>query len=367
MNDETAKAMKVIRLKDERLGQYLTAGDDQVSVTLTKPETKGYYPKNTEWRVEWLNNSPKGLVGQVRLWSIYNKALTFDKDPDDYVLSNCSGSIKQWSWPPSHADSEHDFEWQFVLGKNDKDSVGAFLEKWSKKCRRHYLLCADKNNLTVQVRFKNRFLRWANLGWFVEVVTDDDNDHNNLTTSSVNRKIFTALSEQPLMLGHESANKAATGFEISTPVKNGHCHDKSPIADRDTNLSTIVNQKASAPMDQPRSLMQSPVCNKFTPMNNDQQSNHHHSARYARNNDIGQLHDPYMNMLSRCQIGQLFLQVSPTSTGFHASAGYKYGQYTNSGGNVNGSGVQKNGDVNLYSETNRSRDNSVNFVNYAYE
>ncbi|KAK9667318.1 hypothetical protein RND81_14G248200 [Saponaria officinalis] len=349
MDDETAKAVKVIRLKDETFDHYLTAADDQVSVTVTKPKNKGRNSKNTEWRLEWLNNSPKGLVGQVRLWSIYNKALTFDQDPSDYITRDCSRFLKQQSWPPSHA-------------------VHAYLQKRSTKRSVYFQLCGSNSVFHFLTLSKNRFMRWAKFAWLVEiVVTDDDNDHNNLTTSSMNQKILTTLSEQALMPGHESANKAATGFEISTPVKNGQCHDKSPIVDRHTNLSTIVNQKASAPMDQPRSLMQSPVCNKFTPMNNDQQSNHHHSARYARNNDIGQLHDHYTNMLSRWQVGQVFLQVSPTSTRFHASAGNQYGQYTNSGGNVNGSGVQKNGDVSLYSETNRSRDNNANFVNYEYE
>ncbi|KAK9667302.1 hypothetical protein RND81_14G246600 [Saponaria officinalis] len=124
--------------------------------------------------------------------------------------------------------------------------------------------------------------------------------------------------------------------------------------------------------------MQSPVCNKFTPVKNDQESNHqihnkslidqekiqdtsvrkktsappeyqpcmqgNHGARY---NDIGQLHDCYLNMLSRWQVGQVILNVSPTSNRFQTSASYKYGQYTNSGGNVNGSGVQNNGDVSL--------------------
>ncbi|KAK9667304.1 hypothetical protein RND81_14G246800 [Saponaria officinalis] len=339
MDLETAKAMKVIRLKDDMDSQYLTAADDQVSVTLTKPENKGYNPKNTEWTLEWLSNSPKGLVGQVRLWSIYNKVLTFDKDPGDYTFSNCSRYLKQQSWPPSDGGSEADSKWKFVLKRKNKDVVAAYLQKWSKSNGEHFNLSAwyySSRHVKPKFNFHGpckRSFQWANSAWLVQVVaTDDDSDDDN------------------------------NGLESSD-----HSNHDNSVINQDTNLSTIVNEKASAPPDQPKSLMQSPVCNKFTPMNNDQQSNHHHGARYARNNDIGQLHDHYMNMLSRCQVGQVFLQVAPTSTGFHASDGYKYGQYANSGGNVNGSGVQKNGDVSLYSETNRSRDNNANFINYEYK
>ncbi|KAK9667307.1 hypothetical protein RND81_14G247100 [Saponaria officinalis] len=161
----------------------------------------------------------------------------------------------------------------------------------------------------------------------------------------------------------------------------------------------MVNLKASAPADQPRSLMQSPVCNKFTPVENDQDHNSHqihdkilidqentqnmsvrkkttmppghqpymHGNHGARYNDIEQLHDYYTNMLPRWQVGQVFLNVFPTPFGIdHASLSYKYGQYINSCGNVNGSGVQNNGDISLYSEINRSGDNNANFVNYDY-
>ncbi|KAK9667308.1 hypothetical protein RND81_14G247200 [Saponaria officinalis] len=348
MDDEIAKAMKVIRLKGDWYGQYLTAADDQVSVTLTKPKTKSYNPKNTEWRLEWLNNSPKGLVGQVRLWSIYDKALTFDKDPGDYMFSNCSGYLRQRSWSPSDGGSEAASEWQFVLKRKNKDVVAAYLHKWSKSYREYFNLSPgnssrdDKPKFNFDSLFTNRFFQWANSAWLVQVVaTDDDSDDHSSDDSDDHNN------------GHESSD---------------HSNHDNTVINQDTTLSTIVNQKASVPSDQPRSLMQSPVCNnKFTPMNNNQEINHHHGARYARNNDIGQLHDHYMNMLSRWQVGQVFFQVAPISTGFHAGDAYKYGHYANSGGNVNGSGVQKNGDVSLYSETNRSRDNNANFVNYEYK
>ncbi|KAK9667319.1 hypothetical protein RND81_14G248300 [Saponaria officinalis] len=401
MDDEIVKAMKVIRLKDGKSCQYLTAGDDQVSITLTKPKYKYYIPKNTEWRVEWLNNSPKGLVRQVRLWSIYNKALTFAHDLDDY----CSGSLKQRSWPPSHGDSEQDFEWQFELRRKNKgrnkDYVGvAYPQQYSKSKLEHLLIRTrrpsldNKSMLHFHPTFEKQSLRWENNVLLVEVVVTDDN-----------QKILTTLFEQPLMLRHDSANKVTISLETSTPVKNGDhessnhlCHDKSLI-DHDTNLSTIVNQKASAPPDQPRSLVQSPVCNKFTSVRIDQEGDYHkihdkslidqeetqnasvstktstppehkpcmHYNHGAKYNDIGQLHDCYTNMLPRWQVGQVFLNLFPTPIGIHASPGYKYSQYTNSGGNVNGSGVQNNGDISMYSEINRSRDNNTNFVNYGYE
>ncbi|KAK9667312.1 hypothetical protein RND81_14G247600 [Saponaria officinalis] len=386
MDDEIAKAMKVIRLKHNTTRQYLTAGDDQVSVTLTRPNYEDYNPKNTEWTLEWLNNSPEGLVGQVRLWSIYNKALTFDQDPYDYKFSNlCSDNLKQRSWPPSHGGSEADFEWQFELKGKNKDAVAVYIQKWSKSGREHLLLSGrsasrdNKPRFTFHPIFKKQFPQWVNNSWWVEVVvTDDNSDHNNLTTSSVNQKIITAMPEQPLILRQGSANEAPTSFETCTSVKNGResnnlCHDKSLI-DRDTNLSTIVNQKAAAPPDQPRSLIQSPFCNEFTPVRNDQEDNHNqindkslidqektqntgvrqkissppehqtcmHGNHGARYSDVGQSHDHYMNMLPRWQVGQVFLHVSPISTGFHVSDGCKYGQYINSGGNVNGSGVQNN-------------------------
>ncbi|KAK9667317.1 hypothetical protein RND81_14G248100 [Saponaria officinalis] len=397
--------MKAIRLKDDQYCQYLTAGDDQLSVTLTKPNYESYNPKNTEWRLERLSNSPENFVGRVRLWSIYNKALTFDKDPGDYTSSNCSGSLKQRSWPPSDGGSEADSEWQFVLKGSRKDVV-ADLNKWSKSYWEHFFLYAGNPSRDHKPKFnfespKNRFSYWLNNPWLVEVVvTDDNSNHNSLAAWSswcVNQNISKS-SELPLVPRQGFDNKAPGSFETSTSMKNSQCHCKNLIIDQDTNLSTIVNQKASVPPNQPRPLMQSLVGNKFMPVKNDQEDNHQihdknlidqektqdmsvrkntstpaknqpcmncsHGARY---NDIGQLHDHYTNMLSRCQVGQVFVNVSPTSTGFHAGAGYKYDQYINSGGNVNGSGIQKNGDVSLYSEINRSRDNNAIFVNYEYE
>ncbi|KAK9667311.1 hypothetical protein RND81_14G247500 [Saponaria officinalis] len=354
MDDERAKSIKVIRLKDKTYGQYLTAADDQVSVTLTKPETKGYNPKNTEWTLEWLYYDPD-VVGHFHLRSIYNKSLTFHKDPDNYFRSNCSGYLKQRSWPlPDGVSEAHtEWKWKFVRKCIYKDNLAVYLQKWS-ECERDYFNLSAENcsrnhkpKFHFEPPYMNRDSPFANK-WLVHIVKfvnddsdddsgDDSDDHNSDDSDDHNN-------------GHESSD---------------HSNHDNSVINQDTTLSTIVNQKASVPPDQPRSLMQSPICNKFTPMNNDQQSNHHRGARY---NETGQLHDPYTNMLSRWQVGQVFLQVAPTLTGFHASDGYKYGQYVNSGGNVNGSGVQKNGDVSLYSETNRSRDNNnANFINYEYK
>ncbi|KAK9667309.1 hypothetical protein RND81_14G247300 [Saponaria officinalis] len=287
MNDEVAKAMRVIRLKDEECKLYLTAGDDQVSVTLTKPETEGYNPKNTEWRVEWLNNSPKGLVGQVRLWSIHNKALTFAHDvPGDLWLSFRCDALTQQSWPPSHGGGEVASEWQLEFIGKSTHALKCLLIKWSKKYGENLTLKAKTSNIdndktwfTFATITRTKFFKWLTWKWLVEVVVVDNNDNNNSTTSTVNQKKLIPPEQPPFIQRQGSANKAPTSYETITPVKNGQesnnhlCHDKSLI-DRDTKLRTNVNQKASAPTDPPRSLMQSPVCSKFTPVINDQESNH---------------------------------------------------------------------------------------------
>ncbi|KAK9741316.1 hypothetical protein RND81_03G097100 [Saponaria officinalis] len=344
--DELAKAMKVIRLKDEEYGQYLTAGDDQVSITLTKPTTEGYNPRNTEWRLQWLK-SPKGLVGQVRLWSIYNKVLTFAEDPADYYLNTLTDALTQQSWPPSHG-GEAASEWRFELrGRNNNVALVGDLFKKSKRYNESLVLNAKSPSIDKKSRFifnsffRKTLFKWLNCNsWLVEVVNDDP-DRNNLTTSTVSEKISTSPEHQPLMQQrHVSTNKATiTCLETSTPVNNGQ-------ASNIQYHETSVKQKTSTtPPEQP--LV--------------------HSNYGAKSSNVGFLRDQFMNTLSRWQVGQVYLNVSPTPTGLHTNAGYKYAQYTNSGHNVNGSGVQKNGDVSLYSETNRSRDNNANFINYDYE
>ncbi|KAK9667310.1 hypothetical protein RND81_14G247400 [Saponaria officinalis] len=200
MDDERAKSIKVIRLKDKTYGQYLTAATDQVSVTLTKPKTLGYNPKHTEWRLEWLNNSPKGLVGQVRLWSIYDKALTFNQDPYEYAgyidsfgptFTTWSGYLRQRFLPPSDGGRGAPSKWKFALKVKNK-VVATYLQKWSKFERIYYDLCADDSSRYDKPKFIfiDQFLFPSlTTEWLVEVVafhddsddesSDDSDDHSS--------------------------------------------------------------------------------------------------------------------------------------------------------------------------------------------
>ncbi|KNA07016.1 hypothetical protein SOVF_175760 [Spinacia oleracea] len=300
--DKYLRSIKVVSLFEKTTKCYLTACEDKQTITLVRKQESsdpGSPPKGAEWRVKWIKGATGALSGKCRLHSFYKKALMVRREAAGEGQQSYL-KVFQERWPPLEQYSNAVSEWNLSL-KHISFERGLGIEA----------------QLSIDYENQSYFLAGPKSCMMSNFAYPRLEPRTSATNLRVHDWIVLQLLNAEQLLKNKDGSKKPNSTKTSKPPPNSQPHSTT------TGVTTTTTTTAT-----------------------------------SISREVAVVRGPFGNssQLTGWQVGQVVLNYFTSATGI----GGAYSTY-NAGHNVNGSGTQTNGDVNVRTEVGTTRDVSVSF------